>query len=62
MKGTYNEQTVTLKLKRIELCDLILATTLIKQRSNATKWETLREKLKEILTDFDEKHFENFEN
>ena len=62
MKGTYNEKTVTLKLKRIELCDLILATTIIKQSSQATKWETLREKLKEILADFDEKHFENFEN
>ena len=62
MKSTYNEQTVTLKIKRIELCDLLLATTIVEQSSDAAKWGKLHDKLREILDDFDEKHFEHFEN
>ena len=58
MKPTLNERTVTLKLKRIELCDLLMATTIIKHESNATKWGVLHDKLKQILDEFDEKNFE----
>lgn len=57
MKTPLNQKTVTLKLKRIELCDLILATTIIKHESNATKWGLLHDKLKQILNEFDEKNF-----
>jgi hypothetical protein len=56
---TYNERTVNLKLKRIEVCDILLALTLIKQESNATKWGRLHDKVKEILDDFDEKNFDD---
>ena len=53
----YNQKTVTLKLKRAELCDLLLATTSLKHSTNAEKWGTLHDKLKEILDDFDDKNF-----
>lgn len=58
MKTLHNEKTVTLKLKRIEVCDLLMATGLIADESKATKWAVLHDKLKEILEDFDEKNFE----
>lgn len=49
-----NERTVTMKLKRIELCDLLLATTVLTQSNpDAQKWEQLHGKLKEILDAFD---------
>ena len=50
-----NEKTVTLKLKRIELCDLILACTSLKHSTDATKWGSLRDKLKDILDAHDKK-------
>lgn len=53
----YNEKIVTLKLKRIDVCDLLLATTIIKQDSGAEKWKNLHDKLKVILEDFDKKNF-----
>ena len=54
---TYNERTVNVKISRIELCDLILATTSLKHSTEAQKWGKLHDKLKEILNDFDEKNF-----
>lgn len=56
MKTPHNYKTVTLKLNRIEVCDLILATALLKYESKAEKWGLLHGKLKAILEDFDEKH------
>ena len=53
---SHNEKTVSVKLKRIELCDLILATTSLKINTNAEKWGKLHDKLREILDDFDKKH------
>ena len=53
MKTLHNEKTVTLKLKRTEVCDLLLATGIIANGSDATKWDLLHSKLKEILDDFD---------
>ena len=58
MKTLHNEKTVTLKLKRIDVCDLLLATGLIANGSDATKWAKLHDKLKQILDDFDKKNFE----
>ena len=54
---THNEKTVTLKLKRIEVCDLLLACTLISAESDAQRWDKLHDKLKQILEEFDEKNF-----
>ena len=53
---THNGKTVTLKLRRIDVVDLMVATTVLKNATKAEKWEVLHEKLQEILDDFDEKH------
>ena len=52
-----NEKTVTVKIKRIELCDLLLACTTLDVLTdeNTKKWAKLHDKLKEILDDFDSK-------
>lgn len=50
-----NERTVTLKIKRRELLDLIMATGAVMQATDAEKWVELENKLKEQLKDFDEK-------
>ena len=55
---TYNEKTVTLKLKRIDVCDILLALGAVANESDAKKWGELHEKVKEILNDFDEKNFQ----
>ncbi len=51
-----NERIIAMKLKRIELCDLILATTSLSHSTNATKWKVLHDKLKEILDEWDAKN------
>lgn len=52
-----NQKTVTVKLRRIDLCDLMLACTAINEGDPETKkWAELHDKLKEILSDFDAKH------
>lgn len=54
---TTNESVVTLKLKRIELCDLLLACWATdKVSEGAPKWMELHDKLEAILKDFDETH------
>lgn len=55
-----NQKTVTLKLKRQEVCDLLLACNAISgsfkdSGEKSTKWDNLHEKLKAILDDFDKK-------
>ena len=52
-----NQKTVTVKIKRIELCDLLLACTVISDSNpEAKKWEALHDKLKQILEEFDRKN------
>ena len=58
---TYNQRTVSVKLTRIEVCDLLIATTSIAQQlkkegHTASKWEALHDKLSEQLTAFDAKN------
>lgn len=55
MKMTPNEKTVTLKLKRGDICNLLIATTSLKHSTQAEKWGILRDKLRTILNEFDEK-------
>ncbi len=55
-----NHRTVSLKLKRIEICDLMLACTaasdLVKENGETGKrWDELHEKLKAVLDEFDKK-------
>ena len=51
-----NGMTVNLKLKRIEICDLLLACTAIAEETDSKKWTELHDKLAKILDDFDESH------
>ena len=57
---TYNQRTITAKLQRIDICDLMLACTASIDCSEGeeqnSKWITLHDKLKAILDEFDEKH------
>lgn len=53
---TYNQRTMTVKLERIDVCDLLLACTALEQQTDAKKWGELHEKLLKQLDAFDEKH------
>ena len=55
---TANEKTVAMKIKRIDLCDLMLACTALDSATdeNTTKWAKLHDKLAAILDEFDEKN------
>lgn len=53
---TYNQKTMTVKLERIDVCDLLLACTALKQETDAKKWGDLHDKLKTALEAFDEKN------
>lgn len=45
---------MTIKLKRIEVCDLMLACTVLSDATeDEKKWEDLHEKLKEMIDRFD---------
>lgn len=52
---THNEKNVKLNLKRIEICDLLIACTAAYEETEAKKWIDLHDKLKSILEAFDEK-------
>ena len=53
---TYNQRTMTVKLERIDVCDLLLACTALEQETGAKKWDDLHNKLKATLEAFDEKN------
>lgn len=53
MRTPLNQKTVTLKLKRIDVCDLLLATTALFNDVGAEKWNLLHDKLEQVLDDFD---------
>lgn len=49
-----NEFKTTLQLRRIDICDLMLACTAAKQLSNgAEKWDRLHDELKRQLEELD---------
>lgn len=50
---TYNERTMTLKIRRRDVCDLILACMACGELSGAEKWEQLHDKLLGMLDEFD---------
>lgn len=51
-----NELIVNVRIKRIDLCDLLLACTAVYEDTGAKKWDQLHDKLQMILEQFDEKH------
>ena len=57
MEELLNQKIVTLQLKRIEICDLLIATTHISHEVKADKWSKLHDKLYKILNDFDKENF-----
>lgn len=55
-----NQRTVTLKIKRIELANLMIATTTVYNSTkeageSGEKWKELHDKLKAALDEFDAK-------
>ena len=57
----YNSRTVTVKMSRSDLCNLLMATTSIAQTlqeegREASKWGALHDKLREQLDAFDERN------
>ncbi len=57
---TLNQRTVTAKLQRINICDLLIAcdavsNALKNEGKTSKKWDDLHDKLKSILDDFDSK-------
>ena len=60
-----NNRTVTLKLKRRELVDLMCACTSMEfsvEEGHGKKWGALHDRLSEILKDFDTKHADDYES
>lgn len=55
---TYNQRTVTMKLKRIEVCDPLIALTAVANDSESKKWDALHDKVKAILDEFDKDNFD----
>ena len=53
---TYNERTMTVKLSRIEVCDLLLACSAAEEGTDAKKWSALHDKLLNQLEAFDSKN------
>lgn len=57
----YKSKTVPVKISRVELCDMLIATTAIARAFKAEggysrKWEILHDKLKEQLDAIDAKN------
>ena len=52
---TLNQMTVKANLKRIDICDLLIACNVVDEATdeNNTKWAKLHDKLKAILDEFD---------
>lgn len=57
---TLNQRTMTVKLRRIDVCDLLLACTCAGRNTEdgGEKWERLHDVLMEQLNAFDEKAVE----
>lgn len=53
---TCNQRTINVKLERIEICDLLIACTMLEQETDAKKWGDLHDKLMATLEAFDEKN------
>lgn len=58
-----NEKNMTVTMKRIDICDMMLACTIITQRleaegHTAKKWRRLHAQLKAALDSFDAEHKE----
>ena len=48
-----NEKTVTMKLTRADVCDLLIALNYTSEGSNAEKWDKLHDKVRGLLDEWD---------
>lgn len=48
-----NEFKTSIQLKRIDICDLIIACETTKELTNCNKWDTLKSELETQLADLD---------
>ena len=55
-----NNEDMTITLKRIEVCDLLLACTLADMSTEESnkKWANLHDKVEKLLEQFDREYFE----
>lgn len=53
-----NEMNISMELKRIDICDLLIACDMAGDISGAEKWDLLHDKLAAILNKFDAEHLE----
>ena len=53
---THNARTVKTNFKRIELCDMMIACTMLAEATGAKKWEELHEKINKAIEAFDKDH------
>lgn len=49
-----NNIKTTLQLRRVDICDLMIACTAAKRASGAKKWDELHDELKRQLDELDE--------
>lgn len=56
---TYNERTIKTNFKRIDLCDLMIACTMLEIETGAKKWSALHDKIEKIISEFDKEHEAN---
>ncbi len=55
-----NDKTVTIKLKRREVCRMMMACTIVSQiRDSSPEWTELHDKIQEQLYAFDQKNLQN---
>lgn len=54
-----NGMTMNVNLKRIEICDLMIACTCAEYSANdgGKKWKNLHDKLEQMLNEFDAENF-----
>lgn len=57
---TYNELPMKIELKRIEVCDILLALTAISTSCDAKKWDKLHDKIGAMLDEFDNENLDKF--
>lgn len=56
---TLNQRTISTNLKRIDLCDLMIACTVLETETGAKKWGELHDKIETIIAKFDREHEED---
>lgn len=53
---TFNERTIKTNFKRIDLCDLMIACTMLEIETGAKKWSDLHDKIENLVSEFDKEH------